>query len=116
MREGYENDPGDWSPDHTRQINNLRLHYPELVHWGGLALGLAWGEFSQNIYAVGWLYEEQLQNPRNPMFLAYIYVRQMRPAYEFDSTGLFFSEIDDLAELQPWLLEGDHSPAWAGPK
>ena len=65
---------------------------------------------------MGWLYEEQLQDSRNPMFLAYIYVRQLRPSFKFDSSGLFFSEVDELAELQPWLLEGNHSPSWAGPK
>lgn len=111
-----EYDPGAFSIDEARQVANLPHYYPELAHWREGSLDVAWGDFSQSIYAVGWLFENQQQELRNPMFLAYLYVRQLRPSFKFDSTGLCFMDIQRLAALEPWLLEGDHAPLWAGSK
>lgn len=51
------------------EIHLLRQFYPELTHWGDLALFMAWGSFSQDNHALHW-------NPvaqREESFLAYLY-------------------------------------------
>ncbi|WP_455211675.1 hypothetical protein [Kaarinaea lacus] len=51
------------------EIHVLRQMYPELNHWGDLALFMAWGSFSQDSHALQW-------NPvvqREESFLAYLY-------------------------------------------
>ena len=51
------------------EIHVLRQLYPELNHWGDLALFMAWGSFSQDSHALQW-------NPvgqREESFLAYLY-------------------------------------------
>jgi hypothetical protein len=51
------------------EIRLLRQFYPELNHWGDLALFMAWGSFSQDNQDLNW-------NPvtdRDDTFLAYLY-------------------------------------------
>ena len=51
------------------EIRLLRQYYPELNHWGDLALFMAWGSFSQDTHGLNW-------NPvaeRDDTFLAYLY-------------------------------------------
>lgn len=78
-----------------------------------LAIGCAWGDYSQDIMAVGWLYPEQAGSERNPDFLAYCYVRQLAPAFNFGGTGLFSDDIWKLGQQAPWLGNEHSAPIWA---
>ncbi len=44
VRPGHETDPGEYSDETRAEIAKLRALYPELTHWGDLALGGAFGE------------------------------------------------------------------------
>ncbi|ALC13717.1 hypothetical protein [Sphingopyxis sp. 113P3] len=46
VRPGHETDPGEYSDETRAEIAKLRVLYPELAHWGDLALGGAFGEMS----------------------------------------------------------------------
>lgn len=62
VRPGDETDPGEWSDETRGEIAKLRNLYPELAHWGDLALGGAFGEMSQDVLSVGWahwMFEER---------------------------------------------------------
>lgn len=110
---GHEQADGDWSEQSQAQIDQIKEMHPELVTWGRLAVGCAWGDYSQDIMAVGWLYPEQVGSERNPDFLAYCYVRQLAPEFDFGGTGLFSDGVWKLGQQEPWL-GGEHSaPAWA---
>lgn len=43
-----------------------------------------------------------MNGQRDPGFLAYCYVRQRWPDFDFGGTGLFDDEIQALADGQPW--------------
>jgi hypothetical protein len=42
---------------------------------------------------------------RDEAFLAYIYVRLLRPSFDFGGTGLFFDDVEELASTRPWLTD-----------
>lgn len=54
VQAGYESASGDWTDALRENINTLRRFYPELTHWGDLAIGLAFGEYITRCL-VGWL-------------------------------------------------------------
>lgn len=112
VQSGYEQADGDWFDESVAQINLIRDLHPELASWGRLAVGCAWGAYSQDIMAVGWLYPEQVGNSRTPEFLAYCYVRQLAPTFNFGGTGLYYEDIYQLAQQDPWLLTEHVAPAW----
>lgn len=112
VQPGYEQADGDWSEETLAQIDVIRGLHPELSSWGRLAVGGAWGDYSQDIMAVGWLYPAQAGNSRTPEFLAYCYVRQLAPGFDFGGTGLYSEDVYQLAQQEPWL-GGEHlAPAW----
>jgi len=114
VQPGYEQADGDWSEDLCRQIEQLRIQHKELKHWGNLAIGCAWGSFSQDIMAIGWLYEGQMDyGGYNRDFIAYIYVRQLAPVFDFLGTGLYSEDIYQLALKEPWHGDTHVAPAWA---
>lgn len=51
------------------RIHQLRLLYPELSHWGEVALDEAWGWYSQDC----WLVSMMEVNERDSWFLGYLY-------------------------------------------
>jgi len=76
VRPGYEADPGEYSDETRAEIARLRELYPELAHWGDLALGGAFGDMSQDVLSISWahwMFEE-----REEMFLGYCCWRQTR--------------------------------------
>lgn len=91
---------GEWPEEWGTFINGLCERYPELASWGTLAIGSAWGDFSQDILAVSWC-DWMLE--RDEAFLAYVYVRLQLPSFDFGGTGLFFKDIEQLATTRPWL-------------
>lgn len=113
VQPGYEQADGDWSDAARAQIDQIRSLHPELELWGRLAVGCAWGDYSQDIMAVGWLYPGQMSGARSPEFLAYCYVRQLVPGFDFSGTGLYSEDIFQLARQEPWLRDEHIAPDWA---
>lgn len=115
VQPGYEHADGDWPVECIVQINQIRDLHPEIQHWGNLAVGSAWGDYSQEIMAVGWVYSEQfaVARSRNSDFLAYLYVRQIAPTFDFGGTGSFSEEVYELGKQEPWLGNEHTPPAWA---
>lgn len=61
---------------------------------------VAWGAYSQDIYAVSWV--DWLTKQRDEGFLAYCYVSQRWPCFSFGGTGLYDDEVQALGETHPW--------------
>lgn len=80
-------------------IKNIRELYSELSNWSSAAIYFAWGQYSQDIYAVQWV---DFVKDRELGFLAYCYICQIRPSFNFGGTGLYDSEIWNLGEERPW--------------
>lgn len=102
--------PGEWSPEDRAFIERLRTNHPELEGWGDAAVGFAWGSFSEDVMLTSWV---DWITDRWPAFLAYLYVKKLRPSFDFGRTGGYDRDLDDMAESKPWLIEGDHAPEWA---
>ncbi|EJP48517.1 hypothetical protein M214_4210 [Acinetobacter baumannii CI86] len=51
---GHGSDPGEWNDDDRKDITTLRYLYPEIAHWGDLAIGSAFGSYSFDILEVQW--------------------------------------------------------------
>ena len=90
----------DVSPGTRQDILSMLACYPELSRWRPSVFFQAWGAYSQDIYAISWV--DWLKGQRDPGFLAYCYVRQRWPDFDFGGTGLFDDEIQILADGQPW--------------
>lgn len=69
----------DLHPDTRAEMTLDRIVYPEL--------------------AAGWAWDEK----RDEGFLAFCYVRQRWPGFEFGSFGWFQCEVWELEAEQPWL-------------
>ena len=98
-------------------ISEIRAHCPELIHWPDAHLMAGWGSFSQDIMAIGWVNSDQFNIEAMCLgFLAYLYVRQIVPSFDFYGTGLFSEVVFDLGELKPWLSDTHTAPDWAQPR
>lgn len=91
----------DLCPQTLHELAAMRPHYPELAHWSRFAFFVAWGAYSQDIYAVGWV--DWMAGHRDEGFLAYCYVCQRWPAFDFGGTGLYDEDVQLLAGQHPWL-------------
>ncbi|EIW9272774.1 TPA: hypothetical protein R4Y95_005090 [Klebsiella variicola subsp. variicola] len=90
------------SPVTRHELRMMFPLYPELAHWSHFAFFVAWGSYSQDIYAISWV--DWMTGHRDEGFLAYCYVRQRWPAFNFGGTGLYDEDIQELAEQHPWNL------------
>lgn len=81
-------------------IGERRHLYPELAHWDDFAFGVAWGAWSGDILGIDW--HDDLACQRDTSFLAYCYVSQRWPTFNFGGSCLFDSDTYDLGEQQPW--------------
>lgn len=98
-------------PDTLEELNILRPHYPAVEHWSNMAFIFAWSAYYRDIYAVNWM--DWLNDHPDHGFLAYCYVCQRWPDFEFGNEGQFDSDILSLAKAQPWLLSPLQSaPDW----
>lgn len=116
VQPGYKQAAGDWTGDITvSQIEGIKKRYHEIIHWGNLAVGEAWGAYSQDIMAVNWIYDgrHEVAENRNLDFIAYIYVRQLAPSFDFGGTGLRARDIYELGLKQPWQGTDHVAPVWA---
>lgn len=90
-------------------IKSIKPLYPELDHWSNAGFYFAWGAYSQDIYAIGWA---DWVRSRDNGFLAYCYITQLFPDFNFGGTGLYDSDVWDLGESQPWKKETEFKPDW----
>lgn len=114
VQNGHEQTDGEWSNKDLEEIADLREVFPELNHWGNLAIGSAWGSYSQDIMAVGWCYSSQSDKKHHhDEFLAYCYVSQLAPSFCFGGTGLHFDDVEVFGKQKPWLGNTHPIPEWA---
>ncbi|EIK1335567.1 hypothetical protein LJV55_004060 [Salmonella enterica] len=97
-------------PQTQNELMAMRPLYPELAHWSKFAFFVAWGAYSQDIYAISWV--DWMTGYRDEGFLAYCYVCQRWPSFDFGGTGLYDEDIQQLANLHPW----SQSPLPAAPE
>jgi hypothetical protein len=106
---GFEQDEGDFSEDSKFTLTQLRQVVPEISEWGTLALGIAWGDYSQAILGVSWL--DDCEPDRRGGFLAYIYLCTEVPDLDFGITGRYADEVFALQKEKPWTTMAA-LPAW----
>lgn len=72
---GHENDSGNWDENARELLREIKEALPELAKWGDLPLGMAWADYSQDVWLVSWLDKEQHFLDREGLFpfLAYIH-------------------------------------------
>lgn len=91
VQKGYETSKGEWSDSDLNDVAKLKSHYPELAQWGELALGRAWGDFSQDVYLVNW--SDFGLEKRDEHFLSYCYWKQEKGRWNH---GLDLELLTDL--------------------
>lgn len=98
-------------PQTLNELAAMRPLYPELAHWTRFAFFVAWGAYSQDIYAISWV--DWMTGLRDEGFLAYCYVSQRWPAFDFGGTGLYDEDIQELAAQHPWNSSSlPPAPGW----
>ncbi|ECE4216198.1 hypothetical protein DBS53_23195 [Salmonella enterica] len=90
----------DLCPQTQSELMSMRPLYPDLAHWTRFAFFVAWGAYSQDIYAISWV--DWMAGHRDEGFLAYCYACQRWPAFDFGGTGLYDEDIQELAAQHPW--------------
>ena len=93
VRPGHETDPGEYSDEARAEIAKLRVLYPELAHWGDLALGGAFGEMSEDVLSISWAHF--LFETREEFFLGYCCWRQTRGEWY---GGIDFDRLEALTD------------------
>lgn len=99
VQPGNETAPGEWSEADRRDIASLRAFYPEIAHWGDLAIGLAFGDFSEDVLEVGWA--DWMLDHRDEAFLNYCCWRQIRGERPFPP------DEETLAQADAWKTAAD---------
>lgn len=89
---GHETDPGEWEDEPREEIQKLRQFYPELSHWGDLAIGCAFGDMSEDVLSVSWA--SWLLEERYEFFLDYCCWRQTRGQWH----GKLSDELEQACE------------------
>lgn len=98
---------GEWAKEDKEHIHHIRDLHPELKCWGDLAIGIAFGSYSQDILEVSWA--DWIQE-RDLEFLGYIYIVQK--SYGFDFRSVMNSELTSYSNTLPWLSNAE-LPDWA---
>jgi len=86
---GHGSDEGEWTDQNKKEIAQLRESYPELAHWRDLAIGAAFGSFSQDVLGVSW--GVWMIDKRDEGFLTYCCWRQIKGDWKF---GMSFKTPD----------------------
>lgn len=71
---GFEKSAGEYSDEDRALFSLIKKVCPELSEWGDLPIGVAWGAYSQDVYLLSWLEEQQKNLIRSELieFLSYI--------------------------------------------
>lgn len=99
--------PGKWAKEDREHIHLIRDLHPELTCWGDLAIGLAFGSYSQDILEVSWA---DWIRKRELEFLGYIYIAQKSRGFDF--RGVMDSQLVSYSNTLPWLYNLE-LPDWA---
>ena len=91
VRPCYETEQGDWASESMRKFAEF---YPELSHWGALALAMAWQGYSQDVWLVSW--EDINIKERDESFLDYCCWVQTRGRWGWER------DFDRLAKANYW--------------
>jgi hypothetical protein len=94
VQSGCESASGDWSDADRSAIASLRGFYPEIAQWGDLAIGCAFGDFSEDVLEVNWA--DWMLDHRDEIFLNYCCWRQTRGQW---AGGL---DAETLAQADEW--------------
>lgn len=97
---------GEWAKEDRDHIHLIRDLHPELTCWGDLAIGLAFGSYSQNILEVSWA---DWIRKRELEFLGYIYIAQKSRGFEF--RGVMDNQLTSYSNTLPWLSNSE-LPDW----
>ena len=73
VQNGYEQDLGEYAETTRKEIHAIRYAHEELSDWGDLAVGCAWGDYSQDELEVNWC--DWLIGQRVEEFLAFIAIK-----------------------------------------
>ncbi|MEI6096436.1 MAG: hypothetical protein WCR08_13425 [Gammaproteobacteria bacterium] len=96
---------GEWDEETREHIHNLRGYNSEIETWGDLAIGLAFGSYSEDILGVSWA---EWSRDRNSGFMCYIYIKQTCPTFYFHG---YESEFWGYGDTYPWL-SNEPMPKW----
>ena len=99
--------PGEWALEERKHIHLIRDLHPEIEFWGDLAIGLAFGSYSQNLLEVSWA---DWIRKRELEFLGYIYIAQKSPGFNF--RGVMDSQLTSYSDTLPWVSNLE-LPDWA---
>lgn len=91
VNKGHGLDSGEWNEQDRKDIAQLRESYPELAHWGDLAIGTAFSSFSNDVLEVNW--GNWIIGERSEDFLTYCCWRQLKGNWSF---GMFFKKPNQV--------------------
>jgi hypothetical protein len=94
VRPGHERIQGEFSDDDRNDIATLRGYYPELSHWGDLAIDIAFCGFSRECLDVSWA--DWMLKARHECFLDYCCWKQTRGRWYGDT------DFETLAQANEW--------------
>ena len=94
VKKGFEEYKGEFSEDERNELSLLRQSYPELKHWGDLAINVAWADFSQSVYLISWV--DFGPGDRDELFLNFCYWEQCKGTWPWGD------DIDKLAKVDHW--------------
>lgn len=96
---GHEKDRGIYSAEERAMFNSIRECYPELNEWGDMAIGTAWGSYSQDVHLLSWLEVSQTELTRSGLldFVAYIVWHEVKEVPEW---GMTQQDLLDFATEQ----------------
>jgi hypothetical protein len=100
---GHEKSDGEYTSDDRALFSSIRSVCPELSEWGDLPIGVAWGSYSQDVYLLSWLDQEQITLSRDNLikFLAYIRWHDVKGEPQWSITP---EELDNFAKEQSIFL------------
>ncbi len=93
VNSGSENERGEYADETRKEIAILRSTYPELSHWGDLAIESAWGSYSQDVMMISWVYWKL--NERADDFLNYCCWRQTRGKWSWGDDSAKLAQACD---------------------
>lgn len=96
VSKGHGTDSGEWDESTKADITKLRQYYPELEHWGDLAIGSAFSSFSGDVLEVNW--GTWMLDKRDEDFLSYCCWMQQKGKWTF---GMNYQSADPVV-LNLW--------------
>ncbi len=95
VQSGYEKADGEFSQEDRDLFDKVRTVLPELSEWGDLPIGIALGDYFQQVYMVSWLELSDNQLSRDSLveFLAFLHYQQTVGDWPW---GYAIDKLDEL--------------------